>query len=243
VFKDTPPNLRRATGAERKALIAALPEYRKSLPADRRHMFDFFEARDVAFKIVGTGSVALRDWVVLMFGNGPNDPLFLQIKQEVESAYTSALWPCLHDHQGQRVVDGQHRIQPFSDLLLGWTTIDSYHYLVRQLNDQKGSIDLQNLRREGLGQLAAAAGTLLGHGHGRSGDAVELLGYIGNGEKVAQSIAKFALGYAELVDADFKVFQGALSSGELKGPKPATKAATTRSAAKKKRAKPATKSS
>ena len=40
--------------------------------------------------------------------------------------------------------------QPISDLLLGWTTIGEHHYLVRQLNDHKGSIDLQKLRGGGL---------------------------------------------------------------------------------------------
>jgi uncharacterized protein (DUF2252 family) len=233
IFKDTPPNLRRANDSERKGLIAALPAYRRSLPPDRRHMFDFFEATDAAFKIVGTGSVGTRDWVVLMFGNGVKDPLFLQVKQEEESAYTSALWPSGHDHQGQRVVDGQHRIQAYSDLLLGWTTIGPFQYLVRQLNDHKGGIDIQNLRGDGLRELAAAAGTLLGHGHGRSGDAIELLGYLGNGEKVADAITRFALGYANLVDADFKVFQHALATGTLRGPKPPLKAVGKSTAAKK----------
>lgn len=241
IFKDTPPNLRRATEEERKALLTALPDYRKSLPPDRRHLFDFFEGSDAAFKIVGTGSVGLRDWVILMFGNGVKDPLFLQVKQEVESAYTSALWPSVHDHQGQRVVDGQRRIQPFWDLLLGWTTIGPHQYLVRQLNDQKGSIDLQNLRGVGLRQLAVAAGTLLGHGHGRSGDAIDLLGYLGNGEKVADAIAKFALSYADLVDADFKVFQDAVASGELKGPTPPELVKTRKGAKKKPAKKPSAK--
>ncbi len=234
LFKDTPPNLRRATATERKRVIGALPEYRNSLPPERRHIFDFFEARDAAFKIVGTGSVGLRDWVVLMFGNGERDPLFLQVKQEVESAYASALWPCLHDHQGQRVVDGQHRMQAYSDLLLGWTTFGTHQYLVRQLNDHKGTVALPSLKGDGLRELAAAAGALLGHDHGRSGDAIELLGYLGNGEKVGDSIARFGLGYAELVEADFKVFQAAMESGELRGKKPADKALTKRAAKKAK---------
>ena len=40
-----------------------------------------------AFKVVGTGSVGTRDYCVYMEGNGPGDPLFLQIKEEVGSAY------------------------------------------------------------------------------------------------------------------------------------------------------------
>jgi uncharacterized protein (DUF2252 family) len=215
VFHETRPDLRRATSREKAAVLAALPAYRQSLPPERRHIFDFFQPVDVAFKIVGTGSVGTRDWVILMFGNGPSDALFLQIKQEVESAYTSALGRTCHDHQGQRVVEGQHRIQALSDLLLGWTRIGKYQYLVRQLNDRKGSVDIKRLKGDGLNELAAVAGELLAHGHARSGDAIELLGYIGNGERVTESLVEFALGYANLVEQDFEIFQKAIARKKI----------------------------
>jgi uncharacterized protein (DUF2252 family) len=215
IFVDLPPVLRRASDFERRAVLAALPHYRRSLSPERQRFFDFFSPADVAFKIVGTGSVGLRDWVVLMFGNGEQDPLFLQIKQEVCSAYESALCRSQHDHQGQRVVDGQRRIQAFSDLLLGWTTVGKHQYLVRQLNDHKGSIDLTHLRGDGLRELAEVAGELLAHGHARAGDAREILGYLGNGEKVSDSITRFAHEYAAIVEADFKVFRAALRKGQL----------------------------
>lgn len=215
VFADVPPSLRRASDAERRAVLAALPAYRTSLNPERLHFFDFYAPADVAFKVVGTGSVGLRDWVVLMLGGGARDALFLQIKQEVSSAYAGVLGASRHDHQGHRVVDGQRRIQSFSDLLLGWTSSGRFQYLVRQLNDHKGSIDLANLRGDGLRSLAAVAGQLLAHGHARAGDAVEILGYLGNGEKVADSITRFAHDYAAIVDADFSVFRGALRKGLL----------------------------
>ncbi len=215
VFHETRPDLRRATNKEKAAVLAALPAYRQSLPPERRHIFDFFQPVDVAFKIVGTGSVGLRDWVILMFGNGPSDALFLQIKQEVESAYTGALGRTGHDHQGQRVVDGQRRIQALSDLLLGWTTIGKYQYLVRQLNDRKGSIDIKKLKGEGLHDLATVAGELLAQGHARSGDAIEILGYLGNGDRVTQSLVEFALNYTNLVDQDFEVFQKAIARKKI----------------------------
>src|ERR1017187_2648440 len=63
---------------------------------------------DVAFKIVGTGSVGLRDYVIYMQGNGAADPLFLQLKEEAHSAYAPYLGDA-HEphHQGRRVVEGQ----------------------------------------------------------------------------------------------------------------------------------------
>ncbi len=125
----------------------------------------------------------------LFEGNGPNDPMFLQIKQEVGSAYAKFLGAA-GQHQGKRVAEGQSAFQPLSDLLLGWTSIGSHHYLVRQLNDHKGGIDLQLLRGGGLNSLTMVAGELLARGHARSGDACQIYGYYGSGVKIVKALNK-----------------------------------------------------
>lgn len=214
-FKTVEHILWRVGGAEKQAVLDSLPSYEQTLSPERRHLFHFFEQRDVAFKIVGTGSVALRDYVVLM-ENGETDPLFLQIKQEVHSAYAPYLKHSHYDHQGQRVVDGQRRIQAISDLMLGWTKVGDNDYLVRQLNDHKGSVDLSTLRGDGLKDLAGVAGELLARGHVRSGDALSIKGYIGNPERVVKSIAQFALRYAEVTHDDFAAFGAAIKTGKVK---------------------------
>ena len=101
-------------------ILRALESYRKTLAPDRQHVLSFYRPVDIAFKVVGTGSVGTRDYLVLHFGNGSGDPLFLQVKEEPPSAYA----PYLRDansvpNQGQRVVEGQRRMQTQSDLLLG----------------------------------------------------------------------------------------------------------------------------
>jgi uncharacterized protein (DUF2252 family) len=214
-FRDIEHQIWRLEDGERQAVLQALPRYRESLAPERLHWFEFFAAKDVAFKIVGTGSVGLRDYVVLMQGNGSKDPLFLQIKQEVASAYTPYLKHASFANQGRRVVEGQRRIQPQSDLLLGWTRIGNHDYLVRHLNDHKGKIDLENLRGAGLSGLAVIAGELLARGHARSGDALAIKGYIGSCGKILKSIAKFAADYADLTVADFKAFQKAIAEGRI----------------------------
>ena len=215
-FREIQHQLWRVNGKERQGVLDSLALYRESLAPERVHLFDFFKPVDVAFKIVGTGSVGLRDYVVLMDGNGPEDPLFLQIKQEVASAYAPYLRGLHFSNQGQRVVIGQHRIQPLSDLILGWTRIGEHDYLVRQLNDHKGSIDLDKLRGEGLSGLADVAGELLARGHTRSGDAVKIKGYIGAPGKVVKSIAKYGMAYAEIAHRDFDDFKKAIKSGRIK---------------------------
>ena len=205
----------RVAGAEKQGVLDSLPAYADSLAPDRRHLFHFFKECDVAFKIVGTGSVALRDYVVLM-ENGDDDPLFLQIKQEAHSAYAPYLKHAHYDHQGQRVVEGQRRIQALSDLLLGWTRVEDSDYLVRQLNDHKGSVALPHSHGDGLKSLASVAGELLARGHVRSGDAVAIQGYIGKPERVARAISKFALRYADVTNDDYVAFKNAIKTGKVK---------------------------
>jgi len=214
-FRDLRPGFWRIRGAKAREILGSLGAYRKNLAPERRHLFDLFHAVDVGFKVVGTGSVGLRDYVVLFEGNGAQDPMFLQIKQEVVSAYANVL-PGPHSHQGRRAADGQRAIQPISDLLLGWTTIGHHHYLVRQLNDHKGSVDLQKLRGRGLNSLALVAGELLARGHARSGDACGIRGYCGSGARMAKALRDFAWEYAEQTEADYGAFIAAIKSGRIR---------------------------
>jgi len=150
-----------------------------------------------------------------MEGNGPKDPLFLQIKQEVESAYAPYWKTSGYENQGQRVAEGQRRIQPVSDLLLGWTHTGEHDYAVRQLNDHKGSVDLTQLRSEGLSSVAQVAGELLARGHARSGDPAIIASYLGSGDKVANAIVHYALEYANVTQADFEALTKAVKTGSV----------------------------
>jgi uncharacterized protein (DUF2252 family) len=220
-FRDQRPLFWRVRGAVKREVLRSLGEYRESLSAERQHFFDLFRSIDVGFKVVGTGSVGLRDYVVLFEGNGAQDPMFLQIKQEVASAYAKYLpgdveESVADESQGRRAAQGQRAIQTNSDLLLGWTRIGAHDYLVRQLNDHKGSIDLEKLRGSGLKQLALVAGELLARGHARSGDACWIRGYCGSAAKTAKSVANFALEYASQTERDYREFLAAIKKGKIK---------------------------
>jgi uncharacterized protein (DUF2252 family) len=213
VFQSNPPLLRRLDNIrERSAVLASLKPYVQSLLPERRHFFGRFTPIDVAFKVVGTGSVGLRDYVVYMEGNSPGtgiDPLFLQIKQESDSCYAPYL-PSPAKHQGQRVADGQRAMQLQSDPLLGWTTIDlpdaKYGYLVRQLNDHKASVDLTALKADDLAQYASVCGEILARGHARSGDVRQIAGYLGSGRRFRHAILDFAEAYATQMKEDWQAF-------------------------------------
>jgi uncharacterized protein (DUF2252 family) len=215
-FRDLRPLFWRIRGQKALEVLRSLGAYRKSLAPAQRHLFDLFRSIDVGFKVVGTGSVGLRDYVVLFDGNGPRDPMFLQIKQEAASAYARFLPEPFDQHQGRRAAEGQRAIQPMSDPLLGWTSIGPHDYLVRQLNDHKGRVDLQRLRGRGLKSLALVAGELLARGHARSGDACRIYGYCGSGAKMAQALGNFAIQYADQTETDYGAFVSMIKSGKLK---------------------------
>ena len=196
-FKELKPMLWRVTGGRAAAVVASLGPYREMLEPQRQHLLDFYRPIDVAVKVVGTGSVGLRDYCIYMEGNGAGDPLFLQIKEEAASAYA----PYLPDarpaaHNGRRTAEGQRFMQIQTDPFLGWTHIGSRQYLVRQLNDHKGSIEIADLAGANLKAYAEVCGELLARGHARSGDAQTISGYIGSGDAFAEAIAEFGIVYA-----------------------------------------------
>jgi hypothetical protein len=204
-FKEQKPTLTRVTGARAEAVLKSLVLYRQMLEPQRQHLLSLYRPIDVAFKVVGTGSVGLRDYCIYFEGNGPQDPLFLQIKEEPASAYA----PYLPDaksphHNGQRVADGQRAMQLQSDPFLGWTHIAGRDYMVRQLNDHKGSIELEDLAGDGLETYAQVCGELLARGHARSGDPLVLAGYLGAGDGFGEALAKFGSFYADQTEKDWK---------------------------------------
>lgn len=204
IFKSSPPVLTRLTGAIAGKVIASLEPYAKSLEPERRGFLAQYRPVDVAFKVVGTGSVGLRDYCVYMEGNGARDPLFLQIKEEVESGYAPYLKAPRRSHQGERVVMGERAMQLQSDPFLGWTTLEGRDYLVRQLNDHKASIQVTDLRAAGLMEYSEVCGELLARGHSRSGDCLELAGYLGTAPRFDDAVLKFAEAYANQTEADWK---------------------------------------
>jgi uncharacterized protein (DUF2252 family) len=207
-FKEIKPMLTRIPGSQAEKVLDALAPYRETLEPQRQHLLSQYRPLDVAFKVVGTGSVGLRDYCVYFEGNGSLDPLFLQIKEEALSAYAPYL-PNAHPvaQNGQRVVNGQRAMQVQSDPFLGWTHIGPRHFLVRQLNDHKGSIELADLAGTGLAAFGEVCGELLARGHARSSDPQVIAGYLGSGDAFAESLGRFGCLYADQTEKDWQALR------------------------------------
>jgi uncharacterized protein (DUF2252 family) len=214
-----------------KKVEQAVHDYSLTLLPERRRFFQQYRVEDVGFRVVGCGSVGMRDYVALMTAAGPEDPLLLQVKEETHSTYAAYLPDApVPENQGQRAAEGQRAMQLQSDIFLGWTSMDGRDYLVRQLRDHKAAITEEDLKGRGLADYAEICAELLAKGHARSGDSCALLGYIGRSPKFDRAIARFAFAYADQTTADYEAFKR--SPGRKK--RQATNAPTKRSSAKRK---------
>jgi uncharacterized protein (DUF2252 family) len=202
------------------ALRAIIRSYRRSLPADRRLLFERFRYVDAARKVVGVGSVGTRAWVVLMVGKDGNDPLVLQLKEASASVLEPFLGGSEFANHGQRVVEGQRLMQSASDIMLGWfrhpgldgVTRDFY---IRQLWDGKASANVDLMSQRVLKTYAEICGRTLARAHARSGDPVAIAAYIGGKETFAGAMASFAETYADQNEHDFAALGAAVDSGRI----------------------------
>lgn len=193
------------------ALQGMLEDYRLSLAPNRRALLDRYRVLDGARKVVGVGSVGTRAWVVLLAGKDADDPLVLQVKEAGESVVERFWHAAPYAHHGQRVVEGQRLVQSTSDILLGWTGIESpdgtrRDYYVRQLWNGKGSIDLEEIgvgSLEAVGRLCAHA---LAHAHARTGDEGAIAAYLEDDDAFADALCAFSSAYADQNEADYQVF-------------------------------------
>jgi len=97
-------------------LRSSVERYLQTLDADRREVLRRYYFGDFARKVVGVGSVGTETFVMLLLGDRPGEPLFLQLKEAQESVLTPFGRPSEFNHQGQRVVIGQRLIQATTDV-------------------------------------------------------------------------------------------------------------------------------
>jgi uncharacterized protein (DUF2252 family) len=218
-FVDAPPVLRRVPDAEAAAVAASLEEYVGTLQEDRLPLLARHAVQDVAFRVVGTGSVGTRSYVVLLLDHR-GEPLVLQVKE----ARTSALVPHLvtagfeapeAGHEGRRVVLGQKRMQVVSDNLLGWTTVDGLPFQVRQFRNRKGSVDPAALAADQMDDYGRMTGALLARAHAHSADPRLVAGYCGKNEELDEAMADFAVAYADRTEADHAELLAGVRAGKV----------------------------
>jgi uncharacterized protein (DUF2252 family) len=192
--------------------------YRESLSPASRVLLDRYKIEDAAIKVVGVGSVGTWCWVLLMMDNG-GTPLFLQVKEANASVLEPYAGRSVYSNHGERVVNGQRLIQPYSDIFLGWmqgTGEFKKHFYCRQLRDIKIKILVETFGRKEMELYADWCGHAMALSHARSGDANLISGYLGKSGVFDEALASFSISYANQNENDYHAFKRAIRDKRLK---------------------------
>jgi uncharacterized protein (DUF2252 family) len=208
--------------AHRDEILApVLSEYFASLTVERAALLRQFTIQDLVFKVVGVGSVGTRCMVLLLI-EPHGKPLFLQLKEASKSVVSMFFKgapddPADPSHAGRRVVHGQRLMQAATDLFLGWSTGPLGRALyVRQLRDMKISAELETFGVDAFRDYAALCGWVLARAHAKaSGRALEIAGYLGSGQRMADALVRYGRAYADQVEKDYDAFRAACRDGRL----------------------------
>jgi len=218
VIKDQLPTIFHAEGHTpgdvQKGVRDALVAYRATLPSAYQALLDRFELRDAAIKVVGVGSVGTLCWVLLLTA-ADDDPLFLQVKEARASVLEPYAGASVFPNRGQRIVDGYRRMQPASDMLLGWSQGPRRHFFIRQLRDIKISIMVETFGPAEMDMFAGWCGKALALSHARSGNSARLSGYMGKSDAFDRAIASFSLAYADQNERDHAALARAVKQGKV----------------------------
>ncbi|MEU9128499.1 DUF2252 domain-containing protein [Kitasatospora sp. NPDC048540] len=220
-FTAAPPVLSEVSRAQAASVAGALDGYLATVPEELHPLLARYSVQDVAFRIVGTGSVGTRSYVVLLTDRR-EEPLVLQVKEARASVLLAPLaragfavaGPA--GHEGRRVVLGQKRMQVVSDVLMGWATVDGLPYQVRQFRNRKGSVDPAALQPALLDDYGRLTGALLARAHAHTAEAAVIAGYTGKGDELDRAVAAFAVAYADQSEADHAELVAAIRAGRLR---------------------------
>ncbi len=195
---------------------SAFETYQRTLSEERRLLLERYELADVAFKVVGVGSVGTF-CAIGLFVSPDGATLLLQIKEARTSALAPYARPSEYANQAKRVVIGQRIVQAQSDLFLGWTdqSGDDQHCYIRQLKDPRLARMAEEVAETSLSHHATLCGLTLARAHARSADPAAIAGYMGSGGAFDAAIAAFAVAYAEQTQEDWKLLRAAIKSGQI----------------------------
>jgi uncharacterized protein (DUF2252 family) len=193
-------------------------QYLTSLPDERRYLLRRYQITDVALRVGGIGSVGTRCFIVLLKGGAEDDGLILQLKEagpSVLEPYVS--FQSATESHARRVVTAQRLMQATSDIFLGWNVgaLSGLDYYWRQFKDMKGSADIASLDESGLEVYLVLCGWCLARAHARTGDEIQIRGYLGRKDTFAEAVAEFAVAYADQAEQDYETLVKAVKTGRI----------------------------
>jgi len=187
---------------------------------------DFYEVRDVARRIAGTGSLGVERYVILVKGKGGNDGNYLlDLKQSLPSSlvpYLSTTQPKweTHAHRGVAI---QRRFQAVSMAFLHPVQLDNSSYVLRDLQPSEDRISLDHACQSivALKQSIETMGKIVAwsqlRSSGREGSAIsdELISF-GQHNDWCEQLLAVSEACAQQVEQDSITFNAAFDDGAFR---------------------------
>jgi uncharacterized protein (DUF2252 family) len=180
----------------------------------------------VARRIAGTGSLGLERYVILVRGRrDPDENFLLDLKWQPGSAlapYVPEPQPTWQ-HEAERVVAIQQRMQAIAPAFLQAVTIDERSYVLRELLPTEDRLQLEHWHGKSrrLKRVMDVMGKLVAWGHlrsgGRQGSATtDTLITFASQATWQKPLLEYAISYSTQVMQDWQRFCAAYERGELK---------------------------
>ncbi len=191
--------------------------YLRSLAPERRFLLRRYAVKGAALRVGGVGSVGTRCTIGLLEDENTGSGLILQQKEAGASALEPYLARRRFGGPATRVVSAQRLMQATNDIFLGRHRGKQAgrEFYWRQLKDMKGSFNVAALDKAGFETYVQVCAYCLARAHARTGDSASIWGYIGTGDRLAQSIADFAVLYANQTEKDHRALENAIKSGRV----------------------------
>ena len=216
-FIERPPTMTPMESESEKDVHTYFKRWRETAAQDVQLLVHHYHVADVARRVVGVGSVGTRCSLALL-ADRDDHALILQSKEANVSvleqygriAQPEQLTAVIEaSGQGARVVAMQRVLQAVSDPFLGYLRSAQADLYVRQFNDMKGGIEVDQLEDRPFVEYAQACAATLARAHSQSPRAGAIVGYIGSGTAVAEAITAWSHAYADLSAQDFQAFVAA----------------------------------
>jgi uncharacterized protein (DUF2252 family) len=211
-----------------------LPEAEKKLVAKYLHQWakgtsnpEFYNVKDITFRIAGTSSLGIKRYIALVEGRGSLGGYFLiDIKEALPSCITKYIrvpqpkWKS----EAERVVEVQKRILSVPPALLDTINIEKKNFVLKELQPTADRIDYTmfhgNIKKlkNVLQNMASITAWSNLRSSGRQGSAIadELIYFAKNEQNLKKEVIYFAYAYSKTIDAYYKEYCNAYDKGFFK---------------------------
>jgi uncharacterized protein (DUF2252 family) len=241
VFQTT-SELQTVSSSTYSAITTAMSSYITSIPSSKRYSNSYYTLKDIRLKLgSGTGSLGRYRYYLLIQGSSSanDDDVILEMKQETSSAVAMAqatplgsiavpgLLPSsvYGNHEGARVTIATKAMLSNTDTLVGYTTVNSIPFFVREKSPYQEDFDytLLTTKTKFLDAMGYA-GKIVAKNHAISDQDYDasIVSYsvdkqvtdvVSNKSAFKDEIVSFAVDYATQVEYDYASFVNAYNRG------------------------------